>query len=1183
MSEPLGIRINNPLNIRYHDANDWEGQVGSDSGFAQFDTPENGVRAADILIQNYGKKYGARSIRDVVSRFAPPNENDTDHYIDFVSKQSGLGADDEIDLADAATRRKILAAMARMETGYEITGEAPAVATDVSLEEDAPVVPNSVVPAWEPSQTFDQVPSFSQEVAPVDDTDAPDWFDALGASFHTDNAAVRAFDWLAEKSGFKYDPEFDFESALAQPEVQQRLAAMPPEAVEGLEGSLNADHFVFLLDKTEKQWADEQLASSAISARLLAAIADPVDLAVSAATGGLGAVAKLGTLGRVAAVGGSAAAGAVAAEGLLAGTSPFRSTADVAFAGISAFALGGSLGAISAHADRALDGLAVEAARAVREGASIAEGGANLFNRFDRMTLAPNSEKFVDELVDGEAPELVVNTRLPTFSNTLHGSDDADTRSIAFKIFETGVPVKGTKLGKVKGYTAEGRANSIHRSQAVRMYRKVDHEFKSWAKERGYGTLRRTFGHQAGREFREEVGRAVKGEPGVSKQAAAAAVEVRKVLADQLSLMQAAGVKGAGSIEPNPNYLPRVHHPANWRAAADEFGDEGLERLFREAFQRADPEMPIDIARKLAKGYVKSVTRQQFNLDVNLVHGIPTDDFDALRHWFDEDEAQEIIEALEAFKARQATSEGKIKNLKQRAVFDENVALPMLTKNGDTKLLRISDLMENDIGKVVDRYLQVTSGWIGLAKEAGITSRADVNKVINGIRSKGTSRPRAEVEARRMEEVIKLVSGQHLEHDPYSMGVQVGRQVRAYNFARVGGGFGWAQLAEIGNILGNSTFKHFLRALPDMRKMMERGADGNLADDLAAELDFALGAGTDFIRNPVISGFDEFGLGFDPSSAVGRGMQAIDGTLQSAGRITAALSGMAPVNAWLQRIASRSSSYRLAELASKYDDASKLPKSLKARYADMGWSVADANRIFKSIREHASWDGKKLASFNFEAWDSKVFDTWRMGMHRQLRRVVQENDIGNSFPFMHRELGKILTQFQSFVINAINKQTIHGAYFADVETFTAWSMAMFAGGLAYTAQSALNYASEPAELRKRLSTERIATAAFMRAGWASLLPQVTDTMLGIAGQDKLFGHARSSGLGTGPLEGNPTYSLIRDIGNIVQTPGHLLFDDNYNLSQTDIRRLQRSAAFGNVTGVRNAFSLLSQDLPSRSD
>lgn len=86
LNKPRGIRNNNPGNIRFNPANDWLGQVGQDdAGYAIFETPEHGIRAMRILLTNYYNAYGLDTVDQVISRWAPPGDNNpTDSYIDHV-------------------------------------------------------------------------------------------------------------------------------------------------------------------------------------------------------------------------------------------------------------------------------------------------------------------------------------------------------------------------------------------------------------------------------------------------------------------------------------------------------------------------------------------------------------------------------------------------------------------------------------------------------------------------------------------------------------------------------------------------------------------------------------------------------------------------------------------------------------------------------------------------------------------------------------------------------------------------------------------------------------------------------------------------------------------------------------------------------------------------------------------
>lgn len=118
---PRGIRLNNPLNIR-KSSNKWDGKVipSSDEEFEEFATIEHGIRAAIKIVHTYVRKHGCRTIEDIVKRWAPPSENNTKRYIDFVEARTGINRYNEIDITDKREVSAILQAMTMMEVGREL-------------------------------------------------------------------------------------------------------------------------------------------------------------------------------------------------------------------------------------------------------------------------------------------------------------------------------------------------------------------------------------------------------------------------------------------------------------------------------------------------------------------------------------------------------------------------------------------------------------------------------------------------------------------------------------------------------------------------------------------------------------------------------------------------------------------------------------------------------------------------------------------------------------------------------------------------------------------------------------------------------------------------------------------------------------------------------------------------------
>ena len=96
--EPRGIRNNNPLNIR-RSGDKWQGLkvLQEDKAFFQFSEMKWGWRAAfRLLCHTYYNKYRLRSIRDIITRWAPPKENNTEAYIRSVTDRIGIGPDKEL-------------------------------------------------------------------------------------------------------------------------------------------------------------------------------------------------------------------------------------------------------------------------------------------------------------------------------------------------------------------------------------------------------------------------------------------------------------------------------------------------------------------------------------------------------------------------------------------------------------------------------------------------------------------------------------------------------------------------------------------------------------------------------------------------------------------------------------------------------------------------------------------------------------------------------------------------------------------------------------------------------------------------------------------------------------------------------------------------------------------------------
>lgn len=120
-----GLRNCNPGNIRLSPTK-YMGEVtpSRDTAFKQFETMAWGYRAIFVLLDSY-RRNGFRTIRQMITRYAPPVENETDVYIQRMIEWTELSADKPIDTNNADVMTLFVSAISRMENGK------PAVDSDV--------------------------------------------------------------------------------------------------------------------------------------------------------------------------------------------------------------------------------------------------------------------------------------------------------------------------------------------------------------------------------------------------------------------------------------------------------------------------------------------------------------------------------------------------------------------------------------------------------------------------------------------------------------------------------------------------------------------------------------------------------------------------------------------------------------------------------------------------------------------------------------------------------------------------------------------------------------------------------------------------------------------------------------------------------------------------------------------
>ena len=70
------------------------------------------------ILFNYYRVYGLKTIRQLISRWAPKNENNTQAYVKLVASYAGIAEDTPLQFTEDEMV-KIVAAMSRVENGRE--------------------------------------------------------------------------------------------------------------------------------------------------------------------------------------------------------------------------------------------------------------------------------------------------------------------------------------------------------------------------------------------------------------------------------------------------------------------------------------------------------------------------------------------------------------------------------------------------------------------------------------------------------------------------------------------------------------------------------------------------------------------------------------------------------------------------------------------------------------------------------------------------------------------------------------------------------------------------------------------------------------------------------------------------------------------------------------------------------
>lgn len=1028
---------------------------------------------------------------------------------------------------------------------------------------------------------------------------------AASAAFSEENTMSWVYNGLEQ---FEPDPDFDLTPEI----IQEYTEGIPEDRIDFVADAVSLPHLQKLSDRARDSLKNQETLTrygwGGVGLQVAAATLDVPAIAATILTEGVAAPAIWGAkatrIGRAFRGATASAASAAAIESYLVSQNAMKDPYDILYAAGGGFLLGGALGSVfgKTSADRykeatlkiqkfADEGQIADVNEAMRS-RGIDTGVGAMQNPASDPFQEMDIRRGIQERIDDAEAEPMADFGKVRFDmvGQLKNSSIGITRRLASILGEDAVNPGEITADLIKTVGTKTASNKF--------YVGYDKAYEKWAKSSGMNAFERKL-----EKGRGEFGKLVSDEiesPGTSADPniISAANNARQRFAEMLGDAKRYGVKGFDDIPEDLTYFTHLWDGFRFLKAEQEgFDPKSIIDVLSIGLKNANPVMEDELAEAIADGMYKKIVKREIGIDSGLARIFSTSNKDTLRDLLLEEELLSTDKVDRLIEQLDFDREGVIGRAKKRLNFDMSATIQ---KEG--RVLRIKDLMERDTETVMNAYINQMQGRIALAKK-GIASDEDYTRVKNDITEEGKKLgakglAQAKKDIQKLDVLYALISGKAspLIGDPTSDANRVIRMLMDYNFIRVMNQVGFAQIAELGNAVSIDGTMALLRVMPDFKAMIRRTANGKLEDPVARDLEAFVAPGVDRNIQQAMNRYsveDLYGLG------KGDFIDKSIGVMNIGKRLTADLSGLAPITVLLERSAAKIATQSLVDIASgipkirmKKLGNTTLEQDIKARLANLGLDEEMWPRVVTMIQENVITNpsmfsrSRKVKFINMDEWtDTEARDAFSYAIARWTRQSIQQNDIGNLNIHMTSTMGKIFTQFRAFMLVSHAKQFLHNIKRNDFAAYSAMMWSTFYGGLAYTAQMHVNAIGRDDKedfLKERLTVEEIGKNAFARSSWAALIPSGIDYVYWATGHEPPYSYKRSTGLATGFVSGAPIINQLDTIAKVTQGGLSSVFNPDYQWSRGQQRALNSLLPFQNAIGIKNILNTMVDGLPEQS-
>lgn len=462
--------------------------------------------------------------------------------------------------------------------------------------------------------------------------------------------------------------------------------------------------------------------------------------------------------------------------------------------------------------------------------------------------------------------------------------------------------------------------------------------------------------------------------------------------------MKRAGVEGAEDIAAVEGYVSRRWNSLQIERTIQRLEQKGLEKeaaktkvadLIGLGLRYANPGMDADLARKIGRAVINRALRKGEYNDAVLSTMRDSATLGALR---DELKALELapedVDRVMQIMQGRSNEAGKPGYLKPRLDLDYRAAMLV-----DGEMVRITDLIDSNISKIVDRYTQAVSTQVAMAK-MGLKKRSDIENLRQEFLQSLPYEKREEA-AKLFDDVIAYWRG-----DPSGTRMNdTFRLIQGFNRTVALAWSGLWQVTELANTMAKyglmSTLKYAIKEFPLFRKLVQnpspqeaRSIVNILADQSAMGMRL----------RPFVTRFED-GYEIDASNMAHLWMQKANEMVPYANalKVVHHLHARITANLIVDRL-------RLAAEGNK-----------KAIQAVTRYGVPESilPELKRAINQHGLF---------VDAWPDTVWDAIRPGIMRMMDEAVMKARLGDMPHFaVFDSIGKFLFMYRSFILATHNK------------------------------------------------------------------------------------------------------------------------------------------------------------------